>query len=48
MPFKKSKNWLIIVTLIPGGSGAFREMVDMILRAQGSFDQAIDKLHGLY
>jgi len=36
------------VTLTPGGSGAFREMVDMILRAQGSFDQAIDKLHGLY
>ncbi|MEA2078045.1 MAG: HAD hydrolase family protein [Candidatus Marinimicrobia bacterium] len=36
------------VTVIPGGSGAFREMVDMILRAQGSFDEALEKLHGLY
>lgn len=36
------------VTVIPGGSGAFREMVDLILRAQGSMDEAIDKLHGLY
>ncbi|MEA3392971.1 MAG: HAD hydrolase family protein [Candidatus Marinimicrobia bacterium] len=36
------------VTLTPGGSGAFREMVDVILRAQGSMDEAIDKLHGLY
>ena len=36
------------VTLIPGGSGAFREMVDMILRAQGRMEEALKKLHGLY
>jgi len=42
------KSLVDYATLTPGGSGAFREMVDMILRVQGSFDQAIDKLHGLY
>jgi 3-deoxy-D-manno-octulosonate 8-phosphate phosphatase (KDO 8-P phosphatase) len=42
------KSLVDYVTLTPGGSGAFREMVDMILRTQGSFDQAINKLHGLY
>jgi 3-deoxy-D-manno-octulosonate 8-phosphate phosphatase (KDO 8-P phosphatase) len=36
------------VTSTPGGSGAFREMVDMILRAQGKMDEALEKLHGLY
>lgn len=36
------------VTSIPGGSGAFREMVDMILEAQGKKEEALEKLHGLY
>lgn len=36
------------VTLISGGSGAFREMVDMILEAQGTKKEALNKLHGLY
>ena len=36
------------VTSIPGGSGAFREMVDMILEAQGKKNEALEKLHGLY
>ena len=36
------------VTLTPGGSGAFREMVDMILDAQGKKKEALNKLHGLY
>ncbi len=36
------------VTLTPGGSGAFREMVDMILKAQGKKEKALNKLHGLY
>lgn len=36
------------VTSISGGSGAFREMVDMVLRSQGKMDEAIIKLHGLY
>jgi 3-deoxy-D-manno-octulosonate 8-phosphate phosphatase (KDO 8-P phosphatase) len=45
---EKVKSMVDHVTLTPGGSGAFREMVDMILQAQGSFDQAIDKLQGLY
>lgn len=36
------------VTVIPGGSGAFREMTDMILHAQGKMDEALNRLHGLY
>ncbi len=36
------------VTSISGGSGAFREMVDMILEAQGKKNEALEKLHGLY
>ena len=36
------------VTETPGGFGAFREMVDMILKAQGKMDEALNKLHGLY
>ena len=36
------------VTAVPGGSGAMREMVEMILRAQNRFDEAIKKLKGLY
>ena len=42
------KNIVDHVTTIPGGSGAFREMVDMILEAQGKKAEAIKKLHGLY
>ena len=42
------KNIVDHVTTIPGGSGAFREMVDIILEAQGRKKEAIDKLHGLY
>lgn len=36
------------ITSVPGGAGAFREMVDMILLAQGKMDEALKKLHGLY
>ncbi len=36
------------VTEAPGGSGAFREMVDVLLRGQGRMDEALEKLHGLY
>jgi 3-deoxy-D-manno-octulosonate 8-phosphate phosphatase (KDO 8-P phosphatase) len=36
------------ITSVPGGAGAFREMADMILLAQGKMDEALDKLHGLY
>ncbi|MBN2780441.1 MAG: HAD hydrolase family protein [Candidatus Marinimicrobia bacterium] len=36
------------VTAVPGGSGALREMVDMILTAQGRMEEALQKLNGLY
>jgi 3-deoxy-D-manno-octulosonate 8-phosphate phosphatase (KDO 8-P phosphatase) len=36
------------VTAVPGGSGAMREIVDMILKAQDRFEEAIKKLQGLY
>jgi 3-deoxy-D-manno-octulosonate 8-phosphate phosphatase (KDO 8-P phosphatase) len=36
------------VTDTPGGFGAFRDMVDMILKAQGKMDEALKRLHGLY
>lgn len=36
------------ITSLPGGAGAFREMADMILLAQGKMGEALDKLHGLY
>ena len=42
------KNMVDHVTETPGGFGAFREMVDMILKAQGKADEALKKLHGLY
>ena len=45
---REVKDMVDHVTLTPGGSGAFREMVDMILRAQGKMDEALEKLHGLY
>lgn len=31
-----------------GGSGAFREMIDLILRGQNRMEEALEKLHGLY
>lgn len=31
-----------------GGSGAFREMVDLILHGQGRMEEALEKLYGLY
>lgn len=42
------KNIADHVTKAQGGAGAFREMVDMILKAQGRVDEALEKLHGLY
>ncbi|MDD3094692.1 MAG: HAD hydrolase family protein [Candidatus Neomarinimicrobiota bacterium] len=36
------------VTETPGGYGALREIVDLILRTQGRLDEALKKLHGLY
>lgn len=42
------KDLVDYVTSTPGGSGAFREMVDLILKAQGRMDEALQKLHGLY
>lgn len=42
------KDLVDYVTATPGGSGAFREMVDMILKAQGKMDEALKRLHGLY
>lgn len=36
------------VTTVPGGKGALREMVNMILVAQGRLQEALDKLYGLY
>ena len=42
------KNIVDYVTTTPGGSGAFREMVDMILEAQDKKAEALTKLHGLY
>ncbi len=45
---KDIKDMVDHVTVTPGGAGAFREMVDMILRAQGRMDEALMKLNGLY
>ncbi len=42
------KNMVDHVTSVPGGSGAFREMVDIILEAQGRKAEALTKLYGLY
>lgn len=36
------------VTSVPGGQGALREMVNMILVAQGRLQEALDRLYGLY
>ena len=36
------------VTDAPGGSGALREMVDMILHAQNRMNEALKKLQGMY
>jgi len=42
------KNMVDHVTDTPGGFGAFRDMVNMILTAQEKMDEALKRLHGLY
>ena len=42
------KDMVHYVTEAQGGFGAFREMVDVLLRGQGRMDEALEKLHGLY
>jgi len=38
-----------VITTRPGGAGAFRETVELILRAQGKFSEALEKMrHQVY